>query len=175
LSTDPNPYASPTASDGNPESTPRSPKVIGILSILFGVVGLLSGVGNAFVWAETTRPVGGAEQVVVYDLMSREYVWVTTTVGIASSLAVLIAGVGLVKYRRWGRHWFFAYAAVAILASIANAAYMVGFVLPRFPVENAIVQTSMYVGAVAGAFGGCLYPAICLVFLLKPRVASSLR
>lgn len=179
MSTEPNPYASPTSDleggEARPGWRPKSPKVIGILSIVFGALGLLSGLWNVFAWSSMTQVGGGPEGITVYDLYGRGYMVTMTVVNFATSVAVLIAGFGLVTYRRWGRYWFLGYAVVVILLNIGNAIYIAGFVFPRFPMDNSLIRYSMYVGAIGGAFVGCLFPVICSVFLFKRRVVESLR
>jgi len=201
------PYVAPA---GPPEELARSPKVFGVLSIVFasivmvgGLLGLMAGAA-ASVMGSTGELTAGAEggnddmqkakvfmgpMVDVYRGVSYQSIILTVM-----SVALLVIGIGQVRYRRWARggsvYWGGAALAcvaamIAISMLIITPAYAAMFAgLARMaPDARGVASASMGNGFM-GMMGGSLavftvilyapYPLLLLYFFSRDNVRASM-
>jgi hypothetical protein len=182
--------------------------VVAILNIAFGGLGTLCGlysVGHSVTNAAVARDAGaGGLGNPAYDALARldqqiPYYWV-----IEISLAVLmlvlpvsliVAGVGLLKMRRWAWRLCLVYGVIMTLLQVGYVAFEIGFVMPvtEESIIAAIQQQSggkppppgfmtgfraslrgVFIGGVALVAGIYLSYAVgLLMFMLFPVVAAA--
>ena len=152
---------------------PKSPKVFGIINIVFGVLcGLCTGLGLlAFLGVA-----GILENEMGFSFgWSYPVIIILSVVGMLANFALLISGIGLLTYRNWGRTLSNVYSVVAILYAIVTLVLNLFFMpdilskLPdggEDPVRNA--------GNIIGSCISLIYPIILLVFLNKSEVKECL-
>lgn len=158
----------PMAHAGMPLGVPamsKVPKVLGILNIIFGTLGLiclplsLMGVG-----------IMGNEREFRALYNESQMTWMTLNIVFNIPLAImeLASGVGLASYREWGRKLSIAFATLGIMLSIV---YPVGMIM----MESSSGSPDKMIGFVLGSCGGMIYPIILLVFMFQARVKTALR
>jgi len=119
-STNENPYATP-GSDVNTGVQSRSaiPKVIGIISLIFAVLGILGSIAGLA--ASIFMPqVLEAQVNMGFD---KNYLLAMNAISLVTSLWALFFGIKLIKYQDVGRRHFNYYTIVMILMSIVNFFY----------------------------------------------------
>ena len=183
---DPNPYRSPFSpplgtAAAAAATRPTALIVFGILNIVFGLLGICgTAASSAMFFVELPRdPLvpNPALELIQSNPTYRTLMLVMIGLGLLASLALLVAGIGLLRSKAWGRTLSIGYAwygiAGAIFGMIVNWVYLVQPMLakmdPAFgPAEAATVST-----AVSGLLGGCfgmLYPIVLLVFMYRPAL-----
>lgn len=160
-----NPYRPPVVGSRGKSDRPAGPKVIGILSILFGAFGMLS-IPLVLMTADM--------QTEFYETMglSATYLRYSQYLSAASSVWLLITGIGLLRYKSWGRTSFNIYAAYTIVMTLVMSAYTITHLL-NAQFENEVARA----GAVGGAFGslvGLVFPVLGLVFLNQSKTKEAL-
>lgn len=151
--------------------TTQVPKVFGILNILFGLVcGACTGVGAVAVLGliALIETAGG-------DLGIWKIVW-PAMMGLVVLIYVIlvVAGIGLLMGKAWGRTLSVAYSGVAIALSIF------GLILNLFILPDALSGGAAPVDAAGSAKDivstaiGLIYPIVLLVFMNKPEVKAAL-
>jgi len=189
---DPNPYRSPDASAPPPPlpaaGRPASVVVFGILNLVFGALGVCgTAASSAMFFIDLPRdPVipNPALDLIQSDSTYRLFMQVMIALGIIFSLVLVVAGIGLLLSKAWGRTLSIAYGWYAIVGAIvgmiANWIYLVQPLLANMrqadgnggPAEAAAIG-----GAVGGLAGGCfglIYPVILLVFMYRPALRDAL-
>ena len=182
---DPNPYRSPVSPAAGPAAPaaarPTSLIVFGILNIVFGLLGVCGTAGSsAMFFVKLPRdPLvpNPALELIESNPTYRTLMMVLIGLGLLAAVALLVAGVGLLRSRAWGRTLSIGYAwygiVGAIVGMIVNWIYLVQPMLAKWnpafgPAEAATVST-----AVSGILGGCfgmLYPIVLLVFMSRPAL-----
>jgi hypothetical protein len=141
--------------------------VMGIISIVFAAIGVLGSAVSVlmvlFSDPEILTPTG----------FSSGYMVFSTVLGIVFAIWLLVAGIGLVRYRKWGRLNFNLYAVITIVLSISQSVYMLVNVLGA-DFDNPAQQAGMIGGSIGGLLG-LIFPIVGLVFLNLPSVRASLR
>jgi len=156
------------APSGGPQASSARPTLVtifGILSILFGSLGLLC----------TARAmVGTSASFEVLDPSPGYEVWigVSSLIGLALAAWLLDIGIGLLRLKRWARSGALGYAWLAITFDIVRV--LVGIVALVFggvsPPPGALPTY------IAGLFLGLLaliYPVLLLMFMSKPHVIAA--
>ena len=145
----PSPYAPPQASLGGappPAPASKAPKVFGILSIIFGSLMILGGLGQscgglaggamtgamgslASMAPDDTAAGGLSEAMTIMSAVT----WVQVVEGlifIVMSSLLLAIGIGQLKYRRWARAASVYWGAAALVCVVIIIGLMVGVVMP---------------------------------------------
>jgi hypothetical protein len=162
---------------------PTSVLVLGILNIVFAALGLM---GIAFSIAMMFMPPALNMKNPVLDLMRQSpafamYINISMVVGGVFTLALLLAGVGLLMFRPWGRHLSIIYAIFAIISLIVNSlinyyflvAPMIDKLAAAQPGQEKAAAIGAIVGMVAGTCMGPVYPVILLIFMFRPNVKAA--
>ena len=152
-------------------------KVIGIISIVFGGLGLLcqsvSMTINAFTKSVAYRQ--GA-----YNARPEwfsTYLIVSSVVGIVVSVLLLSGGICLLRRRRSGRSLHVTYGILAIATTIITQIISVVFIYP--PMFHSLVGSNVAeIGEKAGTIGGIIfgavyslaYPIFLLVWFSRKRI-----
>ncbi len=170
---DPQAPAEPTPSPGAlpplPQSKPLAPKVFGIIHLVLGVMGLIW----ALIWArllmEAYAPHPGLDP------------WIKILAFIAPLLAILliVAGIGLLSYKRYGRTLSIAYGFLGLLLGIVSLIMTLTVVVPGMmgdgsdPVQaQAAMMTGIMV--LVGTPIGMIYPLVLVIFFLRAKSKAGL-
>jgi hypothetical protein len=165
---------------------PSSLTICGILNLVFGVSGFFALLATTALF---TTKVGAANPVVPFMQSSPVYAgWlkISLILGLFASLALIAAGIGLLRVKPWARVLSLAYAVYAILSGITGIAITLGFLLPPM-FQNAAhaegPEGAQKIGAaigaaIGGSVGGCVgtfYPIALLIILTRPSVMAAFR
>ena len=156
-----NPYRAPLRGPAG-EVRPSSPKVLGILAIIFAALVILS-IPFMFLSAEITSE--GHERMG----FSQTYVRLSQVVSAASYVWLLVTGIGLVQYKKWGRTAFNIYAGITIVMTLSWSYYTISHMLVAEYANEA-----ERAGAIYGSFGGLVYPILGLIFINREKVKNAL-
>ncbi len=166
-----NPYAAPQSATKAPlyAARPKSPKVFGILSLVFAGFGLLS-IVQLMILLLQGSPMANPMQLPSLGFL------ISNVIGFVTVLMLLAAGLGLVKYQDKGRRWFSWYAVVTVIFTILNSLFtykaMMSFVMKGSDDPNmaGVAAVSLMLGiAVALAF-----PIIGYIMLNSDAVKRAL-
>ncbi|MBN2307803.1 MAG: hypothetical protein JXR94_02460 [Candidatus Hydrogenedentes bacterium] len=156
-----------------------------MLNIVLAVLGLTCvPVGMLLQHAGPPTPGGYAPSdavVGMYESMEtpfyRAYSAVSTTVGIVAAIALLAAGVGLLKLRPWGRSLSIVYAIygliVAVVLPVVNYFIVWRPMLDTLQGVGGPAEFGFMIALVSGTVGSCLnfvYPVLLLIFMFRPHV-----
>lgn len=166
----------------------KAPKVLGILSIVFGgVVVLLTLVGLSMSGAGSMRSLGlqTVEAFERYAAAIEPSASILMITMILMSVALIAIGIGQVGYRRWARSASIVWSAVGlvVLAALVVQHYVV--VVPAFDthVLGAFSDDPQVAQFMSGATksGGILslvmyapYPIILMMIMRRPGVVASM-
>lgn len=183
-----NAYQPPTTKSMRaPKPRPTSITVLGILNIVFGAMGVL---GMCFAtlpfWLLASNGPSMPPNPVL-DIMResqgyRIFLIVSIALGIVAAIALLSAGIGLLKMRPWGRQLSIVYGVYAIFSAIAgvvaNSVWVFGPLMQKAAGSSGPEAAGAMGGMLGGTVGGCfglIYPIVLLVFMFRPNVVESLR
>ena len=145
---------------------PTSVTVFGILNLIFGVWGLL---GLVFVLVA-----GVPEDSVLFDHENRfvsAYLEISTYVGYVATGVLIVAGIGLLALKTWGRLLSIGYAVYAILGQIVSTAVVFPLVVkPMLEEQDAFFMNVFLVSSLIGVGFGLLYPCLLLFFMTRRHV-----
>lgn len=152
----------------------RVPMILGILLLIlggFGAIGMVLGMfvilsPDAFQIPEASRQ--------AMD-MTNPLLYVGFAFGIATVICELIAAVGLLKYRMWGRKFAYIYAVLAIVGafwSIIQQRLTYGQLTP--PNIPAGMESFAIGSMVIGLLITLTLPIVCLIYMGKQKVISAL-
>lgn len=188
-----NPYASPTPF-GEPGSDrpltgamPVTGIVFGVLHIVFGLFGICGTAISSLMFFMPIDP-AMARQNPVLKLMQdspfyRTFNQVALIIGLIATLVLIVAGVGLLMQRPFGRQLSIGYGIYGIIAVILGTIVNVLFVFPAL-LENyqALPPGPEKAGAIGGIIGGVvglilglIYPALTLYFMYTPKMIAAYR
>ncbi len=168
-----------------PPARPASALIFGILNVAFGGIAIPSVAASAVVMLapQDERFPNPAIEAMRDNPAFREYSIVSLALGFAAAVALVAAGIGLVRFKSWGRTLSIVYAIFAIVFGIVNA--VVNFFVLLQPelarLGGAPIKTEQTIAlatAIGGVFGGCfgvVYPILLLIFMLRPRLAAAFR
>lgn len=158
---------------------PTSVTVFGILNIVFGALALIC---TPFSLAFLFVPNPAMETPAMAAFANPAYRAWTLAMGVAGmgvSVLLIVAGIGLLKCRPWGRKISIGYAVYTIVASLVGAAVSA---IMLASVANSASGGSpetgvMLAGGIGGTIGGAcfalIYPIILLVFMFRPSVVDA--
>lgn len=156
--------------------------VFGILNFAFaafGVVGLMASFTLFSVPEDPNNPVIKLlHQNATYALWLKFCV----VLGFLNCAALLVAGIGLIGLKPWGRTLSMAYAIYALAFAVAgmgiNLFLMIQPLFDQAPPHQELAVAGAIGGPLSGTIGGCfglIYPVILLTFMLRPDVAGAFR
>jgi len=164
----------PLPSASPPSATrERRPGIIalGVLGIAFGLLGLMVGVVRLLAFRLQTLDVGGQTFVVEASALLRSW-WIAD--GILAGL-LLVAGVGLIMMRRWGRRLGIAVALLQVASAVGGVVFAAMAIaqLPTATGPESARQTAGAIGAVIGQLLGAVFPAVLLMILARRSTAEA--
>ncbi|WP_299875679.1 hypothetical protein [uncultured Cocleimonas sp.] len=162
-----NPYEPPqsnvSGSAGDLSIRPKSPKVIGIILLIFSILGLLSMASLIFSMFAITDETLKASMFPYGET----YSLVTFVIGAISTLFAFYISILLIKYKDKGRRFFNYLMIYSVISSIISLGYILFFVLDDFTSSIAISAIT------STALGLALYFVIWYI-INKPKVKASL-
>lgn len=159
---------------------PKSATVFGILNIAFaamGFVGMIFTVVMLRVAASTQTA-----QLIKQSPVLAAWTKFTLPLGFISMIVLLIAGIGLLMMKNWGRILSIIYAVYALVFGLIGM--VITFLFMLMPMIEKAQQTSgpESIGMVAGAIGGMVgsvialaYPVLLLIFMTRPKLIEAFR
>ena len=164
---------------------PVSTLVLGVLNLVFGVLGLLSLVMTVAIlfvpqpkMAHPNPILSLLQENAAYALFMK----ISVALGLLASVVLVLAGVGLLLLKPWGRHLSIGYAVYALIAGVVGMAANWYFLMPLLAKASRMPagpeQAGLVGGAVGGMVGGCLgliYPVILLFFMFRPNVVAAMQ
>ena len=185
---------SPPPPEANPHVPTSIPKVFGIIHIVYACLGMI---GAAFgvlgmVAMKAMAPHLGDEVegldgfFEAYEKMA-VYTYIDSGLKVILGLVLLIAGIGLLKKKRWAQKLSVTWSVVRIVVGIGMTVFSYGVTL-QFQqdiadftqtngdqVDQLGLQSSMQgVSSVMGVFVLSIYPVVSLILLSKKSVKDSL-
>ena len=160
---------------------PTSVTVFGILNIVFAVFGVLATLGSLVLFlpqmANSNNPV---IKLIQDNPTYAAWMKFSIGLGVLVSLALLAAGIGLLKLKPWARMFSIGYAIYSLIM-IPVSMVVNFFLLTRPMLEQAHQQhgpeaASAIGAAVGGMFGSCfglIYPVLLLIFMLRANVKAA--
>lgn len=170
----------------NPVSTPAPAygpvKAIGILEVVFGAMGVFS-------WP-MMQGLRSLTQAISRDPVSRridELTWsgtmgtwtrIAMVLGSLLGVALVAAGIGVLKRRPWGRKLSLAYGAAALVSAIIGQAMTWIYLMPELERATRTAHDPASRGAAwggllgggAGAIAGAMLPVGLLIIMTRPEV-----
>lgn len=157
------------------ETRPASVSVFGILHIVFGVIGLL-GLGFSL----AMYAVAGSRENAFDPPWADHPIWKAWTIGgivigVLATVALISAGVGLLRMRPWARTVSIIYATYSILMALVGSV-MNFFTLRSSEQFNSLGPTEstvmMFIMVGSGVLG-MIYPIAIWYFLTRPAIVAA--
>jgi hypothetical protein len=173
-----------------PDPRPTSVKVIAVLAIVFGSLGVLAGLCSIPQYLGVQM---SPNRNPVIDAMREDkLLWDVTVATMAASVIIaaieLVSGIGALKLRPWGRRGLVVYAVTNIIVTLvglglqwtvfqARSDRLLAEVLRKNPQLNTpAMQTAMQVGKTTGMVFPVLFviwASIVLLYMTRPRVKAA--
>ncbi|MFP6905147.1 MAG: hypothetical protein VCG02_08015 [Verrucomicrobiota bacterium] len=168
------PTPAPDALPPQPQAKPLAPKVFGIIHLVFGIMGLLGGLfGIAMLKVSLGQ----------LDLEGPGLAWmkISAFMGPLPGILLIVAGIGLLSYKRYGRTLSIAYGFLGLLFGVVGMIMTFTFVMPGMmaqQIQNDAALGSfqaadpIQIGRIMGLVGGLMgmiYPLVLVIFFLRPK------
>jgi hypothetical protein len=159
--------------------------IFGILNLCFSALGIFGTCAGVAILAfgqtltQMANEPGGPKVQIIPDGPMFGLFVVSIVLGGAFSIVLLVAGIGLMKYKKWGRTLSIAYSWFNIVFAIVSTIANVGVAISKaFEVGIEDQEKAQQIGAaVGGGVGGCLgivYPLVLLIFMYNRNLRNSL-
>ncbi len=161
---------------------PTAVTVFGVLNIGFAGMGIISLISTLFMF----RDVGDSKNPVLQLMHNNpaylSWVKISVPLGVTASIILLIAGIGLLQMKNWGRVLSLVYGIYALL--MAAVSIVVTYQCLVVPLLQQAQNKSgpEYVGAIAGGIGALIgsaislvYPILLIVFMTRPKLIAAFR
>lgn len=170
-----------------PRGRPAAIVVFGILNLVFGTLGVCgTAASSAMLFIDIPRNPAipnPALDLIQSNATYRLFVQVMMTLGTIFAVVLVVAGIGLLLSKTWGRTLSIVYGWYAILGIIIGMIAHWVFLMQPLLVDmwqvdgNSGPNTAAFVGIFGGLVGGCLgliYPVVLLVFMYRPALRDAL-
>lgn len=158
------------------------PMVFAILNLLFGALGICGAFG--FVIMLFVSPPAEPNPEFPIQMMPSEgparYIQMAAMgVGMVLTFILIVSGIGLWQYKKWGRTLAIFYAVLTILATVLNMiGNLVFLTVPPMPanspMDEGTIRTLTMAIVIGSGCAGLIYPVILLIFMQLQRVRFSL-
>lgn len=187
-----NPYQPQAATEGNalaPGQRPVVATVFGILNLVFGILGVcgnIAGIGMFAVFSSNLIDAKMKSQMNLQQFDDPIYFGILMAQMVLNfilSIVIIISGIGLLKFKPWGRKLANFYAvAYLILIVVGTAVNVIFTVIPAMNEANnpgaAPEKVGAAIGGAAGGiFGVCfgmIYPICILIFLNRKQFVEQI-
>jgi len=159
---------------------PTSVTVFGILNIVFAVFGVIGMFVSVFLFlpqANTNNPV---VQIIQSSPAYATWLKLSLVLGAVVCVALLAAGIGLLKVRPWARTLSILYGIYAIVMGIVgmvvNYFFLVQPMLEQARQKTGPEAAGAIGGTIGGSIGGCfglIYPILLLIFMTRANVVAA--
>ncbi len=184
----PNPFDAPSQSPefATPAQRSVAPKVMGILNLVFAFLGILGAAASGIMlWRFQMLPPDPDNSA--FELMQnpgyRRAILSAMPLGLTATLCLAVSGVGLIRYRRWGRSASFFYIGLTVLNTLVGVGINYVWIMRPMleqasqPDVNPVQVGGAVGGILGGLFGSCIaliYPLVLLIFMNLRHVVDSL-
>jgi len=182
-----------------PPARPAQIRVFGILHLVIAGFGLLMLAFSAFMQGvsrsmmESQQKAGGVQEI--QAKMTREMTeamqpltYLQYGASVILSALLILAGIGLLKWKRSGLKWSNSYAWTSIILKVISIVGMFVLVLPRLnsfvdqmqtgskgdETMIGVLKASMIGGMLVGPLMYCIYPVLVLILLNRKSVREAL-
>jgi len=160
---------------------PTSVTVFGILNIVFAVLGLFALAATAFLFFPEAAALKNPVIQLIHDNPAyAAWMKFSLMLGLAAVVVNLMAGIGLLQLKPWGRLLSIIYAiysiVMVVVSSVVNYFFLMRPLLDQAAQKQGPEHAAAVGGAIGGMFGSCfglIYPILLLVFMLRPNVAAA--
>lgn len=158
--------------------------IFGGLNLVFGLLGVLglclsipSLLLSDMLSGSKADPVSKA---ILQNPFFKGWTYASFGVGTVQTIMLIVAGIGLLKYKNWARRLSIAYSVLAILLAVVGAFMSYKYLIE--PLQNSGVARGgpnafmgVYMTAVmAGStIFGIAYPVVLLIFMLRPSIVAA--
>ena len=159
---------------------PTSVTVFGILNIVFaafGIIGTFASLAFFSANADMNNPV---VKIIHENSSYAAWLKICIPLGLIVSVALLAAGIGLLKLKPWARILSIAYTVYAIvfgiIGMVVNYFFLVQPMLAQAQSQQGPQAAAAIGGAIGGSIGGCfgmIYPILLLIFMTRPNVIAA--
>ena len=170
---------------------PVSIKVLGIINLVFSVLGICGMVFTGVMFLGNVVPQDPNFPNPTMDAFNnnpgyRTFMIVSMVLGFIFSIVLAAGGVGLLQSRRYGRSASIAYAWYAIIGAVVgivvNYFFLIGPMIEQAQQAEGAQRGAAVGGAIGGAVGGVIgscmgmaYPIVLLFFMSRPNVIRALK
>ena len=158
---------------------PISVTVFGVLNLIFAAFGLLGLAASVFVMYSGRFPQPAQMQISPFY---ENYTKVMLVLGVASSVALGLSGLGLLALRSWGRLLAVGYAVFSVISTIVSLIvqwyYFTKPMLDQLEGQGGPEATGAKIGAVSSIVGatiGMAFPVLLGYFMTRPNVIEAFR
>ena len=161
------PFPAPDAQPPLPQAKPLAPKVFGIIHIALGVMGLIGGLfGIAMLKVSLDQ--------LELDGTGRAWIKISAFIGPLPAILLIVAGIGLLSYKRYGRTLSIAYGFLGLLLGIVSMIMTYTVIMPGVLGDgsDSIQAQAAMMGRIMGLVGGLMgmiYPLMLVIFFLRPK------
>jgi hypothetical protein len=178
-----NPYAPPTQVQETPAAPPkRTPglTVLAVFLLVLGGLGLLSGPYTLVSRGLARDALSRQLQEIMWSGALGVWMYISLFLGLVTALAMIAAGVGILKMKPWGRTISLAYGLGSIGLGVVGQIMAIALFYPALlewgEREGGLAQImamSGIVGGVVGSLFGLVLPVITLVVMTRPKVKAA--
>ena len=162
---------------------PTSVTVFGILNIVFagfGIVGIVfAAMLFTVVGSNSNNPV---VQIIQDNPGFATWMKISVVLGFIVSLALLAAGIGLLKLQPWARTISIIYGIYSLImvpvGTVVNYIYVTRPMIEQAQGTQGPAAAGAIGGAIGGMIGGCfglIYPVLLLIFMFRSNVVAAFR
>jgi len=188
-----NPYQPQTTGQGNtlmPDQRPVTATVFGILNLVFGILGVCGNIAGIGMFAIMSSDIFDAKtkaQMNLQQFADPIYFGVLSAQMVLTgilSVVIIISGIGLLKFKPWGRKLANFYAIAYLILLVVGITFNIIFtMIPAINEANNPGAAPEKIGAAAGGvaggvFGVCfgmIYPICILIFLNRRRFVDQIK
>lgn len=164
----------------DPMQRPTSVTVFGVLNIVFAAFGIVGIIGTVVMFSTMDS---SRNPIVKMMQQSPAYaVWMKLSLplGLAATIVLLTAGIGLLLMKPWARKLTIGYAiyaiAFGILGTVVNFFFLIRPMLEEASRKHGPEAAAAIGGAIGGTVGGCfgmIYPILLLIFMTRPKLVAA--
>ena len=167
---------------------PPAVLVMAILNMVFGALGIfgLLCIGLMFlIMPQLPQPPGGNPAIKVFEVPAyKQSVFVFASIGAVLAILEIIAGIGLLRMKTWGRRLSIGYAVTTIVIQVIGLVVNIAYVNPKIAEVMAQdtqqpfaqMQSNPMVGNIGTGFGavlGMAYAVALLIVMFRPHVRAA--